>query len=127
MNPPKSIPLPPGAVFWVRAATIVGVVALLGVSQPLIGAAVHAGLGLLALAGMGVAAVALMQAVPLSMQKLENRLLAARRREARANPVEQLHNECLRREQRLESFRSLRLTMAMDIRHPPIDPRVDQT
>jgi hypothetical protein len=39
------------------------------------------------------------------MQKIENRLLAARGQEARANPVEQLHNECMRREQRLESFR----------------------
>jgi len=105
MREDKTVRPPPTAVFWVRAVAIIAVVALLGVSQPIIGAAVQSGLGLLALAGIGVAGIAFTQAMPLLMQKLENRLLAARKREARANPVEQLQNECMRREQRLESFR----------------------
>ena len=57
------------------------------------------------LATMAAIGVATLQAVPLAMQKLENRLLAARKAEARRNPIEQLQNEVLRRAQRLASFR----------------------
>ena len=39
------------------------------------------------------------------MQRLENRLLKLRKAEARANPIEQLQNDCMRRELRLASFR----------------------
>jgi hypothetical protein len=101
----KTVQQPRPAVFWIRAGTVIAAVALLGASLPIIGAAVQAGLGLFALAAMGVVGIAFTQAMPLLMQKLENRLLAARKQEARTNPVEQLHHECMRREQRLESFR----------------------
>jgi hypothetical protein len=72
---------------------------------PLIWAAVSASLGLAALAGVALVGVAAFQALPLGLQKLENRILAARQAEAQANPVEQLQNDCLRGEQRLLSFR----------------------
>jgi hypothetical protein len=39
------------------------------------------------------------------MQKLENRLLRLRKAEARANPIEQLQNEVMRRAERLVIFR----------------------
>jgi hypothetical protein len=79
--------------------------ALLALATPLIWAAVSAGLGLAALAGMAVVGMAAFQALPWGLQKLENRILAARKAEAQANPVEQLQNDCLRREQRLLAFR----------------------
>ena len=73
--------------------------------MPLIWGAVAAGMGLLALAAFGAFGVLLFQAMPLLMQRLENRLLSARKAEARANPIEQLQNDCMRRELRLASFR----------------------
>jgi hypothetical protein len=42
---------------------------------------------------------------------LENRLLAARKAEAQSNPIEQLQNDCLRREQRLVAFRRALVTI----------------
>ena len=88
-----------------RATAVAGLVALLALATPLIWAAVSAGLGLAALAGLGAVGFALFQSMPLALQKLENRLLAARKAEAQSNPVEQLQNECLRRAQRLVEFR----------------------
>lgn len=92
-------------VFWVRFLAVVLTVALLALAAPIISVAVVAGVGLLALAGLAITGFALLQALPLGLQKFENRLLAARKAEARANPIEQLQNECLRREQRLVAFR----------------------
>jgi len=88
-----------------RAMAVAGLLALLALATPLIWAAVSAGLGLAALAGLGAVGFAVFQTMPLALQKLENRLLAARKAEALSNPVEQLQNECLRRAQRLMEFR----------------------
>jgi hypothetical protein len=88
-----------------RVAALAAVAAGLALSAPLIWGAVAGGLGLLALAGFAAFGVLVFQALPLLMQRLENRLLAARKAEARANPIEQLQNDCLRRETRLASFR----------------------
>ncbi len=90
------------AVRIVAALCGIGVLALLA---PIIWGAVSAGLGLLALGAIGVVGVGLFQALPLLGQKLENRLLAARKAEARANPIEQLQNFLLQKRQRVVSFK----------------------
>jgi hypothetical protein len=76
---------------------------------------VSAGLGLVALATMAAGGVILFQALPWGMQRLENRLLKLRKAEARANPIEQLQNDCLRREERLQSFRRALVTIGGQI------------
>jgi hypothetical protein len=60
---------------------------------------------------MAIVGIALLQAMPLALQKLENRLLAARKDQAKSNPIEQLQNDCLRREQRLLAFRRALVTI----------------
>jgi len=88
----------------VRGAAVVVTVGLLTALAPLVWAAVSAAAGIALLAGMTAAGVAVFQAIPLAMQKLENRVLHARKSEARTNPIEQLQNEVLRRAERLQSF-----------------------
>lgn len=92
-------------VWLVRTGAVVASVALLALSMPLVWAAVSAGVGLMALAVMAAGGVALFQAIPWAAQRLENRLLKLRKAEARANPIEQLQNEMLRRAERLQAFR----------------------
>jgi hypothetical protein len=108
----KSLPMLPGGealrnlLPWLpRVAAIAGVTLGLAMSAPLIWGAVAAGAGLLTLAAFALLGVLLFQALPLLMQRLENRLLRSRKAEARANPIEQLQNDCVRRELRLASFR----------------------
>jgi hypothetical protein len=88
-----------------RAGAIAAVACGLALSAPLIWSAVSAGLGLFALGLIAGCGTLVLQALPLLLQKLENRLLAARKAEARNNPIEQLQNDCIRRELRLLSFR----------------------
>jgi hypothetical protein len=85
-------------------AALLGILAL-GTLAPLIWAAVSGGLGLLTLAAVGAVGVALFQALPLLGQKLENRLLAARKAEARANPIEQLQNFLLQKRLKVAEFK----------------------
>jgi hypothetical protein len=92
-------------VWLIRIGAVLGVVALLALSAPLIWAAVSAGVGVAALAAMGAVGFTCLQLVPLGMQKLENKVLALRKAEARQNPIEQLQNDCIKREERLQSFR----------------------
>lgn len=92
-------------VWLVRALAVAAVVCLLAMSAPVIWAAVSAGAGLAALLALALVGTAFFHAMPLALQKLENRLLAARKAEARSNPIDQLHNEMLRRAERLQSFR----------------------
>lgn len=98
-----------------RAAGVALVISALALAAPLVWSAVSAGLGLLALAGIGVVGMAAFQALPYLMQRLENRLLRLRKEEARRNPMEQLDNDCLRREQRLLSFRKALITIGAQI------------
>ncbi len=72
---------------------------------PVIWSAVTGGLGLLALGLIGAVGVAMFQCLPLLGQKLENRVLAARKAEARANPIEQLQNFLLQKRQRVFAFK----------------------
>ena len=55
------------------------------------------------------------QAIPWAAQRLENRLLKLRKAEARANPIEQLQNEMLRRAERLQAFRRALATVGAQI------------
>lgn len=105
------LPTPPvqqaRAITWsIRALAVLALLALLSLAVPLIFGAVAAGAGMLVLGMMALAALALVQALPLLGQKLENRLLAARRQEARRNPIEQMQNQLLRRTEQLRSFRT---------------------
>jgi len=107
----KNLPMPRREALrdllpWLpRIAAIASVTLGLALSVPLIWGAVAAGAGLLTLAALALCGVLLFQALPLLMQRLENRLLRWRKAEARANPIEQLQNDCMRRELRLASFR----------------------
>jgi hypothetical protein len=102
-------------VLWIRGAAAFATIALLFAAMPIIWAAVAAGVGLLALAAIAIVGVAAFQALPLAMQTYENRLLQRRKAQARANPIEQLQNECMRREQRLQSFRRALVTIGGQI------------
>lgn len=95
----------PYTIWAIRGGAVLGSAALLSVCAPLIWSAVSAGVGLMALAALAFTGFAVVQALPLAMQKMENRILQLRKAEARANPMEQLQNDCLRREQRLQTFR----------------------
>ena len=92
-------------IWLIRGAAVAVTLVLLAAIAPLVWAAVSTAAGIAALAGMTAAGFAVFQALPLAMQKLENRVLYARKAEARTNPVEQLQNEVLRRAERLQSFR----------------------
>jgi len=99
----------------VRIAAIAGTVGLLAVSAPVIWTAVSAGIGLAALTAMALTGAVILQILPYALQRLENRILRLRKAEAKANPIEQLQNDCLRREQRLQSFRRALVTIGGQI------------
>lgn len=92
-------------IVWVRVAAAAGVLVVLALAAPLIWGAVKAGVGLLALGVIGVIAAAGAMALPLAAQKYENRLLAARRAEARKNPIDELLRYLMSKRQRVEQFR----------------------
>ena len=111
----QSQSLSPDKVWLVRIGAVFASVALLAFCTPLIWAAVSAGLGLAALAGMAVVGVAAIQAMPLALQKLENRMLGLRKAEAQRRPIEQLQNEMVRRGERLKVFRTALVTVGAQI------------
>jgi hypothetical protein len=78
----------------------------IAVLAPFIWLAVAGGIGLVAIGAVLAVGFAVVQALPLLGQKLENGLLEARKAEARKSPIAQLQNEMLRRAHRLKSFRS---------------------
>ncbi|MBK6595585.1 MAG: hypothetical protein IPG23_24365 [Burkholderiales bacterium] len=98
-------PLEIPQTWWLRAMAAVAMLALLAITAPLITLAVTAGAGLITLGSMALVGFVALQALPLGLQKLENRLLKLRKQEAQDNPIEQLQNDCLRREERLKAFR----------------------
>ena len=77
-----------GNALGLRIAAGAGVLGILALAAPLIWAAASAGVGLIALLILGALGVGIMQALPLLGQKWENKLLAARKAEARRNPIE---------------------------------------
>jgi len=100
---------------WLRGLAGAGAVLALAAFAPLVWLAAAGGAGLVVLGLMLGLAVAILQALPLLAQKLENRLLAARKAEARRNPIEQLQNELLRRAERLKAFRGALVTVGGQI------------
>lgn len=100
---------------WIRAAAALAVAGTLAAAAPLLWLAVSGGVSLLALGLLGATGFALVQALPLMGQKLENGLLAARKAEARRNPIEQLQNEVLRRAERLRAFHKALVTVGGQI------------
>lgn len=102
-------------IWTIRVVGAVGALALLTFAAPFMWSAVAAGLGLTALAAMGAVGVVVLQAIPMGMQKLENRLLQLRKEEARRNPIEQLQNELLRRANKLRSFHRALVTVGGQI------------
>ena len=95
----------PSSVTWLRLAAIAGGIGLLALFAPALWMAVAGGMGLVVLGLLLALAYSVVQALPWLGQRLENQLLAARKAEARRNPIEQLQNELLRRAQRLKAFR----------------------
>jgi hypothetical protein len=107
-----------------RAGAVVACVALLAVSAPIIWAALAAGLGLAGLLALALAGTVMFQMLPLAAQCLENALLKRRKAEARANPIEQLQNEVLRRAERLGAFKQALVRVGAQIES--IEQRVQE-
>lgn len=99
------IPINTKDVPWVRIAAITAGGVGLAVLAPVVWLAATAGVGLLVLGSMLAVGFVAVQMLPLMGQKLENRLLEARKAEARRSPIEQLQNEVMRRAERLKAFR----------------------
>jgi hypothetical protein len=99
----------------VRVVAVGSTVALLALSAPIVWSAVSAGVGLAALAALAAAGTLVFQTLSLAVQGLENRLLRLRKAAAAANPIEQLQNDCMRREQRLTAFRNALTTIGGQI------------
>lgn len=93
-------------VWGLRVAAGVGTIGVLALAADVIWSAASAGAGLMVIGGLGVFGVAVFQALPLLGQKWENKLLAARKAEARANPIEQLQNFLLQKQQSVNQFKN---------------------
>jgi hypothetical protein len=96
---------PANSALLLRAAAVIAAICALALLAPLIWAAASAGAGLVTLAMISLAGVAFAQALPLVLQKLENRLLAARKAEARENPIEQLQIFLAEKTRRVQAFK----------------------
>ena len=119
MNPPSVIRNPlAGAdlrVWAVRILAVVSAVTLLALSASVMRSAVSGALNLVALLAIGAVGTAVFHALPWAFQRLENQMLKLRKAEARANPIEQLQNEVLRRAERLQAFRRALVTVGGQI------------
>ncbi len=105
----------------------VGAIAALAVLVPVIWAAVSAGLGLLALAGLLMSAGVAWKWIPNLFLRVENRVreanqreqnrhLAALKAEARKNPIEQLQNYLHLKAQQLSSYESFVAQVGTQVR-----------
>ena len=85
-----------------------GVLGLLGlglfVLYQVVWTLVSIGIGSAILAGLSLGSVVIFKMLPLLAQKLENRILAARKAEARSRPIEQLQNFKLSKAKQTEAF-----------------------
>lgn len=89
----------------VRGAVIAGTIGVLALVLPVIYLAFLSTLGLLGIAVTAAIGFGFIQALPMLGQKWENKLLGLRKAEARANPIEQIQNNVIRKAQQLKSFR----------------------
>ncbi len=92
-------------VMWVRIGSFVAAVLLLALAAPIIIGAATTGAGLLAILVMGLVGVGIFQSLPLLGQKLENKLLSMRKKEARENPIEQLQNFFIKKRMSVNEFK----------------------
>lgn len=109
-KPPTASGIP-----WMRGLAIAGGVLALATLAPVIWLAAAGTAGLIVVGVILTLAWGLAQALPLLAQKLENHLLAARKAEARRNPIEQLQNEVIRRAERLKVFRAALVSVGAQI------------
>lgn len=91
---------------WVlRGGVAAGSAVVLALAAPIIWGAASAGAGLLVLGTIAAVGIGAIQALPLLGQKWENKLLAARKAEARQHPIEQLQNYLRFRAESVRAFR----------------------
>ena len=95
--PPKS--------WLVRGVMGVAALIVLALALPLVYFAFLSTLGLLGILITGVIGIGVIKALPYLGQKWENKLLGLRKAEARANPIEQIQNNVIRKAQQLKAFK----------------------
>jgi len=103
-------------VVGVRVAAAAAAVLALALLGNIIWSAAVAGAGLLALGGIGIVGVGLLQALPLLGQKWENKRLALRKREARENPIEQLQSFLVQKAERVREFKAAVVAIGTQIK-----------
>jgi hypothetical protein len=99
----------------VRAGFVVGGLLILALLAPVIWAMVSAGVGLVVLGVIGAVGLGAIQLLPLLGQKLENKVLVWRKKEARQNPIEQLQNFFLEKQQRVKQFKQAVISIKTQI------------
>ncbi len=114
-NVSKSTASASQGVPWMRITGAGLAVLVLAAVAPVVWLAAAGGAGILVLGGLLLVGYTLTQTLPLIAQTLENRVLAARKAEARRNPIEQLQNEVFRRAERLKVFRSALVSVGAQI------------
>lgn len=96
----------PSQVNPLRAAAVIACIGILGLAAPLLWSAVRAGASLLLLGLFVVLALGALQLLPYLGQRLERYMLAARLRDARQRPLEQLQAELIQRGEQLGRYRA---------------------
>jgi hypothetical protein len=89
----------------VRATVAIGAIGILALVLPVVYFAFLSTLGLVGIGITGALGYAFIQALPMLGQKWENKLLGLRKSEARANPIEQIQNNVIRKAQQLKAFK----------------------
>jgi NADH dehydrogenase/NADH:ubiquinone oxidoreductase subunit G len=121
----------------VRGVAVAAAIGILALVLPIV---YFAFLSTLGLVGIGITAAlgyAFIQALPMLGQKWENKLLGLRKAEARANPIEQIQNNVIRKAQQLKAFKdgmeviggqigSLESSLKEQARRDPDDDLSDQ-
>jgi hypothetical protein len=121
----------------VRSVAVVATVGILALVLPVVYLAFLSTLGLIGIGITGVIGVGLIKALPFLGQKWENKLLGLRKSEARANPIEQIQNNVIRKAQQLKAFKdgmeviggqigSLQDSLKEQARKDPEDDLTDQ-
>ena len=100
-----------------RGLFALSAILILAVLAPIIWAAASATFGLIALGVTGLVGFALLQAMPLFGQKIENAILKARKAEARDNPIEQLQNFLRQKAQQVAEFKVAVTTINAQIKN----------
>jgi len=127
----------PDTSMLVRSVVVIGAIGLLALVLPVV---YFAFLSTLGLVGIGITAAigyGVVQALPMLGQKWENKLLGLRKSEARANPIEQIQNNVIRKAQQLKAFKdgietiggqigSLESSLKEQARKDPDDDLTDQ-